>query len=109
MSKVSSLAINAADHLVSKGRLDAAASILRNFLSTNMPRPEILQRLGRILLAQGRGAEAVPYFEKALKQIRKSQRQAQETGSRPDTAIISPAPGKPDTVATHSLLDAEAS
>ncbi len=66
MSRVSSLAINAADHLVAKGRLDAAASILKNYLSTNKPLPEILQRLARILLAQGRSAEAVPYLERAL-------------------------------------------
>lgn len=66
MSRVSSLAINAADHLVAKGRLDAAASILKNYLSTNAAMPEILQRLARILLAQGRSAEAVPYLQQAL-------------------------------------------
>lgn len=69
MNRVSALAINAADHLVSKGRLDAAASILRNYLSANSPRPEILQRLGRILIAQGRTAEAIPLLESALNQF----------------------------------------
>lgn len=64
------MAINAADHLVAKGRLDAAASILKNYLSTNKPLPEILHRLARILLAQGRSAEAVPYLQQALTEFK---------------------------------------
>lgn len=72
MSRVSSLAINAADHLVSKGRLDAAASILRNYLSTNPALPDILQRLGRILLAQGRSSEAIPLLQQALQEFQAS-------------------------------------
>lgn len=76
MSRVSLLAINAADHLASKGRLDAAASILRNYLSNHPPRAEILQRLGRILLAQGRTAEAVPLLEQALSVIREQENAA---------------------------------
>jgi len=73
MCRVSLLAINAADHLVSKNRLDAAASILRNFLSNHPPRADILQRLGRILMAQGRSAEAIPLFEQALTVFREDQ------------------------------------
>ncbi|NNF15192.1 MAG: tetratricopeptide repeat protein [Gammaproteobacteria bacterium] len=89
MSKVSTLAINAADHLVSKGRLDAAASILRNFLATNAPQPVILQRLGRILLAQGRGAEAIPVFEKALKLSQAIEEKQTKSDDRP-TPVTSP-------------------
>ncbi len=66
MSRVVSLALNAADHLVSKGRLDAAASILQNYLSTNHPDGSVLQRLGRIYLAQGRSEEAILLLQKAL-------------------------------------------
>ena len=66
MSRVVLLALNAADHLMAKGRLDAAASILQNYLSTSRPEPEVLQRLGRIYLAQGRSAEAVPLLQQAL-------------------------------------------
>ncbi|MFK8028898.1 MAG: tetratricopeptide repeat protein [Gammaproteobacteria bacterium] len=66
MSRIVNLALNAADHLVGKKRLDAAASILRNYLSTNQPDPQVLQRLGRIYLAQGRSAEAIPLLQQAL-------------------------------------------
>lgn len=66
MSRIIHLALNAADHLVSKGRFDAAASILQNYLSTNRPDPQVLQRLGRIYLSQGRSAEAVPLLQQAL-------------------------------------------
>ncbi len=71
MSRVVYLALNAADHLVSKGRLDAAASILRNYLSTNEPEPMVMQRLGRIYLSQGRSAEAVPMLQEALEYFQK--------------------------------------
>ena len=66
MSRVVSLALNAADHLMSKGRLDAAASILQNYLSTNQPDGAVMQRLGRIYLAQGRSEEAVHLLQQAL-------------------------------------------
>lgn len=66
MSRVVSLALNAADHLMSKGRLDAAASILQNYLSTNQPDGSVLQRLGRIYLAQGRSEEAIHLLQQAL-------------------------------------------
>ena len=66
MSRVVYLALNAADHLMSKGRLDAAASILQNYLSTNHPDGSVMQRLGRIYLAQGRSEEAVHLLQQAL-------------------------------------------
>ena len=80
MSRVVYLALNAADHLVSKGRLDAAASILQNYLSTNDPEPMVMQRLGRIFLAQGRSSEAVPLLQEAQMFF---QQQAQANSSRP--------------------------
>lgn len=66
MSRVRRLAINAADHLVDKGRLDAAASILENYLSAHPQNPEILRRLGRIRLEQGRADEAMTLLQSAL-------------------------------------------
>ncbi len=67
MSRVRHLAINAADHLVRKGRLDSAASILENYLSAHPECGGILRRLGRIRLAQGRADLARPLLEQALK------------------------------------------
>lgn len=87
MSRVSSLAINAADHLVSKGRLDAAASILRNYLSTNQPKAEVLHRLGRIYLAQGRSAEAVPLLQQALKQFKHTETNQAALQTAPAVAV----------------------
>ncbi len=67
MSRVRQLAINAADHLVSKGRLDSAASILENYLSAHPACGDIMRRLGRIRLSQGRADLAQPLLERALK------------------------------------------
>lgn len=92
MSRIVHLALNAADHLVSKGRLDAAASILQNYLSTNRPDPQVLQRLGRVYLAQGRSAEAVPLLQQALQQF-----------SQPDNHPAHEA--DVDPAATHTDLD----
>ncbi len=83
MSRVVYLALNAADHLVSKGRLDAAASILQNYLSTNDPEPMVMQRLGRIFLAQDRSAEAVPLLQEALVCFQQ-QAQANSNSSSPN-------------------------
>ncbi|MEM7082197.1 MAG: tetratricopeptide repeat protein [Pseudomonadota bacterium] len=98
MSRIVNLALNAADHLVSKGRLDAAASILRNYLSTNDANPRVLQRLGRIYLKQGRSAEAVPLFQEALVSFQKDApavcRSCDDPsccpGDTPDTAATQP-------------------
>lgn len=74
MSRVRRLAINAADHLVVKNRLDAAASILENYLSAHAECAEVLQRLGRIRLAQGSPDAAVPLFERALRKYGERER-----------------------------------
>ena len=103
MSRVSALAINAADHLVVKGRLDAAASILRNYLATNPPKPEILQRLGRILLALGRSEEAIPLLQQALSEFNTDDL-AQDDGS----ALPAETDGT-DPVVTHTQLTDAAS
>lgn len=66
MSRVRSLAVNAADHLIGKNRLDAAASILENYLSAHPESADILRRLGRIRLLQGNPEIAVPLFERAI-------------------------------------------
>ncbi len=69
MSRVRKLAINAADHLMDKGRWEAAASILENYLNShaaNPENPEILRRLGKIRLAQGNPKAAAHLFEQAL-------------------------------------------
>jgi len=66
MSRVRRLAINAADHLVRKERFDAAASILENYLSAHPECADIVRRLGRIHLAQGRPDLATPLFQRAL-------------------------------------------
>jgi Flp pilus assembly protein TadD len=67
MSRVRRLAINAADHLVGKGRLDAAASILENYLSAHAESPDIVRRLGRIRLQQGRPDLATQLLQRALR------------------------------------------
>ena len=66
MSRVRRLAINAADHLVRKGRLDAAASILENYLSAHPENPDVMRLLGRIRLKEGRPDLATPLLQRAL-------------------------------------------
>ena len=66
MSRVRRLAINAADHLVRKKRFDAAASILENYLSAHPESADIVRRLGRIYLSQGRADLATPLLKRAL-------------------------------------------
>lgn len=70
MQKVFNLAANASDHLVRMRRFDAAASILENYLSANPAHPEILRRLGKIRLQQGRPEAAARAFEQALEALR---------------------------------------
>ena len=73
VSRVLRLAVNAADHLMKKGRWDAAGSILENYLSTHPQEPEnpdVLRRLGRVRLAQGEPKQAAAMFEKALRGYR---------------------------------------
>ncbi len=102
MSGVVYLALNAADHLVSKGRLDAAASILRNYLSTNDPEPMVMLRLGRIYLSQGRSAEAIPVLHEALVYF---QQQAQDSPSGHEVNTVANQPAGFDPSATQTSLD----
>lgn len=66
MNRVRNLAINAADHLVAKKRLDAAASILENYLSAHEESADILRRLGRIRLELKQPEEAARHLRRAL-------------------------------------------
>jgi predicted Zn-dependent protease len=66
MKRVRNLAINAADHLVAMHRLEAAASILDNYLNAHDDCPLVLRRLGRIRLAQRKPRAAARAFERAL-------------------------------------------
>ncbi len=102
MSRVVYLALNAADHLVSKGRLDAAASILQNYLSTNDPEPMVMQRLGRIYLTQGRSAEAVPLLQEALMCF---QQQTQARPSDPNASNDQNDSAGFDPAATQTNID----
>lgn len=72
MSRVRTLAINASDHLVAMKRLEAAASILQNYLSAHDACPAVLRRLGRIRLAQQNPVEAAELFKRALSAYRES-------------------------------------
>lgn len=60
------LAIRSADHLLVLGRMDAAATILENYLFAYPPAAPILTRLGRIRLEQGRSQEAAELLKRAL-------------------------------------------
>jgi Flp pilus assembly protein TadD len=61
------LAIRSVDHLVLIGQTEAAATILENYLQVHPPVPEVLSRLGRIRLEEGRSEEAARLLEQALK------------------------------------------
>ena len=88
MQKVFNMAINASDHLVRMKRLDAAASILENYLSAHPPSSEILRRLGKIRLAQGRPDEAAQAFESALEMLRGTEPCPMATGVLSETARL---------------------
>lgn len=94
MKRVCRLAVNAADHLVAKKRLDAAASILENYLSAYEEHPDVLRRLGRIRLAQGRPKDAAPLLERALHCYTAA-------NQAPDPAPVE----MPDFTATATLAD----
>lgn len=79
MSRVRTIAINAADHLVAKNRLEAAAAILEKYLSTHRDCPEVLRRLGRIRLAMRQPDDAAALFERSLAAHRADDRSA-DTG-----------------------------
>ncbi|MEO1574034.1 MAG: tetratricopeptide repeat protein [Pseudomonadota bacterium] len=79
MSRVRTIAINAADHLVAKNRLEAAASILEKYLSTHRDCPEVLRRLGRIRLAMQQPDDAAALFERSLAAHR-AEGSAEDTG-----------------------------
>ncbi len=60
------LAIRTADHLVERGEPEAAANILQRYLAAYPPSAQVLQRLGRLRLAQGKSAEAAALLQQAL-------------------------------------------
>lgn len=59
-------AIEISDRLASWDMLDDACAVLERGLEAHPAHPELLQRLGRLRLAQGRPADAAPLFEQAL-------------------------------------------
>lgn len=59
-------AIEIADRLVGWKMLDDASDVLQRCLVQHPAHPQLLQRLGRIRLAQGRPQEAAPLLEQAL-------------------------------------------
>ena len=69
-SRAFRLAIAACDHLVFLQRLDAAATILENYLHAHPPAACVLRRLGHVRLRQGRPHDAARLLEAALSQRR---------------------------------------
>lgn len=59
-------ALEISDRLVSWSMLDDASDVLMRCLDAHPFHPKLLQRLGRIRLAQGRPEEAAPLLEQAL-------------------------------------------
>lgn len=59
-------AIEIADRLVGWRMLDDASGVLERCLDQHPAHPILLQRLGRLRLAQGRPEEAAPLLEQAL-------------------------------------------
>ena len=55
-----------ADRLVSWNMLESASSVLERVLDKHPYHPELLRRLGRIRLAQGRPQEAIPLLKLAI-------------------------------------------
>ncbi len=55
-----------ADRLVSWNMLESASSILERALDKHPYHPDLLRRLGRIRLAQGKPQEAIPLLKLAL-------------------------------------------
>lgn len=60
-------AIEISDRLVRWKMLDDASALLQRCLAQHPANPQLLQRLGRIRLAQGRPGEAVPLLQQALR------------------------------------------
>jgi uncharacterized protein HemY len=60
------LAVRSAEHLDRAGQLDAAASILENYLAVHGMEAEILRLLGSLRLRQGRARDASVLLERAL-------------------------------------------
>lgn len=59
-------AVEISDRLVSWKMLDDASEVLQKCLDTHPLHPKLLQRLGKIRLAQGRPQDAAPLLEQAL-------------------------------------------
>ena len=59
-------ALEISKRLASWQMLDDASDVVQNCLDTHPFHPKLLQRLGRIRLAQGRPEEAAPLLEQAL-------------------------------------------
>ncbi|MDH3646912.1 MAG: hypothetical protein OER80_09070 [Gammaproteobacteria bacterium] len=59
-------ALEISERLASWEMLDDASDVLQNCLNAHPFHPKLLQRLGRIRLAQGRPEEAAPLLEQAL-------------------------------------------
>lgn len=55
-----------ADRLVSWNMLESASSVLERVLEKHPYHPELLRRLGRIRLAQGKPQEAIPLLKLAI-------------------------------------------
>lgn len=65
-TRVRLLAVRSAKHLDRAGQIDAAASILENYLAVHGMEAEILRLLGSLRLRQGRARDAAVLLERAL-------------------------------------------
>ncbi len=59
-------ALEISERLASWQMLDDASEVLQRCLDTHPFHPKLLQRLGKIRLAQGRPEDAAPLLEQAL-------------------------------------------
>jgi cytochrome c-type biogenesis protein CcmH/NrfG len=58
--------LQVADRLISWREVDRAAELLEKYLRRNPGHPELLRRMGRIRLAQGRPREAAELLKQAI-------------------------------------------
>ncbi len=65
-ARVLMLAIRSSDYLIETDELDAAATILQNYLNAHPAHPQVLRRLGQVRLLNGQAKEAAALFLQAL-------------------------------------------